>query len=575
MNSKKTILATVVLFIVVILTFAACKKEGLEPIVVTDAFGNPVTDEHGEVITVIPEVEVIELTDINGVPVTDENGEVLTTIRYIPQDVPIPVTDGNGNAVTNPDGSVVTTYVVVPVESTTNLVITVPVTDENGETQTDASGNVVTQTTIPNIPEGTPSNNILNSSNIGGTGSDEFIAAKDTSDGGYVALIQSNSRDGALSVNSGYSSTAGALVKYNKNGKQEWIAGIGGNKSTQVSDLFVDGNGNIYVCGQTKANSFVSVHGKEYDAFIQKYSSGGQLAFTKHWGGTQNETFYSVAAAPDGSIYAVGAAYSNDGDCQSLGLGDGEACAVIVKFNSNGSLVSAKGYGAFGDYFSDIDINDFGEIYVSAVLSSKLSESIYTSKGYSDVAVFKFNSDLSVSKSSHWGGTYIDTITSLTALESGGFVVVGFTSSADGDVEYLGNKGGKDAMIMKWTKDCQLAWVKTFAGTGDDQFTGVAECADGSIMAVGYSTSANRDFKMVGNLGGSDGFVAKYDAGGELLQAQCFGGSNNDQFNDVCVLTGGQTVTIGKTLSSDGYLANLTPKSDGKNPKAMMFIFRF
>ena len=98
MKSKKLILIPAILFVLIAVVFAACKKSGVDPIVVTDANGVPVTDENGKQIEVVPETEIVVVTDENGVPVTDENGKEVTTIRYIPQEVGIPVTDENGNA---------------------------------------------------------------------------------------------------------------------------------------------------------------------------------------------------------------------------------------------------------------------------------------------------------------------------------------------------------------------------------------------------------------------------------------------------------------------------------------------
>lgn len=74
----------------------------------------------------------------------------------------------------------------------------------------------------------------------------------------------------------------------------------------------------------------MTIQGSEYDAFIMKLDKDGNEVFRKPWGGTSNENFYGVDAASDGSIYAVGFAYSQNGDAASLAIPRGESRAVIV-----------------------------------------------------------------------------------------------------------------------------------------------------------------------------------------------------------------------------------------------------
>lgn len=572
MKSKKIVIVTAVIFILVVLTFAACKR-GTEPIVVTDPNGNPVTDEHGDVITVVPETEILEVTDENGVAVTNSNGEVLTTIRYIPQDVPIPVTNANGEAITNEDGVVQTTYVIVPNEPTTGLVINVPVTNEKGETQTDPSGNVVTETKIPVRPSDSSNSSLSIGKTFGGKGIDYAVAVDAAPDGGFAVAYKSTSTDGAFANVSG-NAPYGALSKVGRTGREEWSKLICGNKGISINDVAYGDDGSVYVVGETKSTDIIPGHSTEYDAFIQKYSASGELIFSKGWGGTSNESFNAVSVAPDGSVYAVGFAYSSDGDCASLKIKKGDSMAVIVKFDSNGKVIAQKGIGSFGDHFTDIDISKNGDIFVVGSFSSKTETSIFKNKGYADAGVFKFKSDLSVQFSMDWGGSLIEYFPAIAATPDGGCVIAGNSTSTDENMASLGNKGGKDAVLVKVNGGGSVDWVQAFRGTLDDVFTGVVVASDGSISATGTSNSTNRDFRLVGNLGGTDCFVVRYDSNGTRLSAQGFGGSGDDEFTASCMLTSGQIVGVGSTLSSDGYLAGMAPVSDGKNKVGLVLSFR-
>lgn len=573
MKSKKLILIPAILFVLIAVVFAACKKSGVDPIVVTDANGVPVTDENGKQIEVVPETEIVVVTDENGVPVTDENGKEVTTIRYIPQEVGIPVTDENGNAVKDENGNVLTTVIVVPSpeNTTTDIVVTVPVTNDKGETQTDNSGNVVTETSRPSLPDNTPSNNLLISKTVSGSGNDKAKASAGTPDGGFVVGYNTASGDGSFAgakANAG----SGAICKYNKSGKQEWMKIITGSGVIGITDIAVMSDGSIIVSGETRASDFISLHGTEYDGFIQKYSASGDLIFTKGWGGSSNESFYSVAVGPDGNIYAAGFAYSQNGDCESLAIPYGKSKAVVVKFDGSGNVVAQAGFGGFGDYFSDIDINSSGDIFASGMFMS--NNEYFSRKGSADGGVFKLKSDLTVAFAKSWGGTGSESFPGVAATKDGGCVTVGSSNSTDGDLASLGNKGFNDAILVKWNSDGSIGWAKSFTGSNDERFTDVSVTPEGDIVAVGFSASNTRDFRLIGNLGGTDAFVVRYSASGTLISAQGFGGSNKDEFNTVSILSGGQILAAGSTLSTDGYFKDLSPKSDGTKTAAMYFCFR-
>lgn len=570
MKNKKAIAAAVI-FLLIAITFAACKKGKIEPIIVTDVNGNPVTDENGDQVTVIPETQIVEVTDENGETVTDENGNPVTTVVYVPQEVGIPVTDENGEAVTNEKGEVQTTIVVVPTEVTTGIVVTVPVTDDNGETVTDSSGNAVTETSKITSGGNTPSNNLLASKTMSGSGNDNAAASAATPDGGFVIGYNTASGDGSFKgANAGVGSAV--ICKYNKSGTQQWSKTLTGKGVIGITDIAVASDGSIVVSGETRASDFISLHGTEYDGFIQKYTSSGELVFTKGWGGSSNESFYGVDVATDGSIYAVGFAYSRDGDCESLGIASGRSAAVIVKFDSSGKVTAQNSVGVFGDYFSDIDINSKGEIFVSGMFIS--GNSYFSNKGGADGVLFKFKSDLSVVFGKNWGGSNAESFPGVAVTADGGCVTVGSSNSTDGDLASIGNKGYHDAVLVKWSSGGNIEWVKTFTGSNSEKFTDVAVTAEGDIIAVGHSASSTRDFRLVGNMGGTDGFAVRYSSSGTMLAAQGFGGSNKDEFNTMCVLTGGQVVAAGSTLSTDGYFTDLSPKSDGKTTAAMFFCFR-
>lgn len=546
MKNKKTALILVVTFLFILVAFVACTKGGLEPIVVTDEHGQPVTDEHGEVITVIPVTQVIVITNASGEEVTDENGNVVTTIEYESQTVGIPVTDDKGNVVgtTNihvpmPDDPPPTTAVIIPPSSVT-----------------------------PTTP-----NYVKYEKSFGGSGEDEINYIEATPDGGFITAVNTSSLDGDIPVSEGFFGKLAVLCKYDSNGNLQWKKALGGYGNTSINGIHIDKSGNIFVVGSTKDTRNFAVIGTEYDGYIQKYDVSGNLAFTSVWGGTATDFFYDISTDSNGNIYAVGSSYSQDGDAATLNIARGDSKAIVVKFDSKGTVSSKIGLGAFNDYFNKIEINNSNEIFVSGIFSSKTDNSLFQNKGKADVGIVKLSTSLTQEWAKSWGGSDVDTVMDIAVTSDGGVVGIGYTKSKDGNLSGISNKGGFDAFIVKWTGSGSIAWYDTCAGEKNDSFTDVFVDTDGAIYISGYSESTLRDFKLLGNLGKNDAFVVKYSAAGSNISIRGLGGTKDDAFYGLCKVTDGNFVGVGYSLSNDRDFHTLPNPSDGTKKKGIVVKF--
>lgn len=569
MKNKKAVIGIIVVFLAVIFIFAACKKkDGIA--YVTDENGVTLLDANGEPITVVIETSVVNITDGNGNPVTNANGEQETSIYYKPQQVVVPVTDINRQPVTGVNGEVLTTQIWFPSNPTTTAIETVTVTDSAGNAVTDASGNVVTETTIVS------SANESFSKTMGGSSSDKALAVVPASDGGSFALVSGYSKDGLFASVSKTNSTGFAVCKYNKDGSIAWTKAFGADGGVMAQDITSTKDGGVVIVGQTRSSDFVPVHGTEYDAFIMKLDGSGNEVFRKPWGGTSNENYYAVAEGVDGSIFAAGFAYSADGDPASLSIGSGDSKAVIVKYSASGDVQKVQGLGGFGDYISDIAVAKNGDVFAVTVLSPTSTQTQYPKKGYSDAGIFKFNSNLDLQFGKSFGGSGIERFESIAVTNDGGCVIVGSTTSGDGDLGAAGikNKGGQDAVIAKFSGSGSLVFVKTLAGNNDETFHSVALTSQGYIIAVGETESRVRDFSDI-DKNGKNAFAARFDTNGNFQALIGIGGSDEDIANSCCVTASGQVMVAGSTNSTDGDFGNMNPKSDGTNTVAFVRTVSF
>lgn len=550
------------------------RRDKSEVVVVTDKNGVPVTNENGDAITAVLETEIVELTNANGDKLRDENGEVRTSIKYHPKDVEVPKTDSDGNYVTNSNGKIESTKITVP-SPVEKVIVTEYVTDAFGNTLVDENGNKITiRKEVTTKTAGQGGNNSVWGATAGGSGNDQFNAVAPTPDGGYIALLQSNSADGSVSgVSKNPAFPYMILIKYDSNGKMKWQKAISANDSTVLNSIDVDSNGNIYAAGYSKATDLGSPSYGNYDAVMFKFNSSGDMQWNQSFGGSMTDGFYGVSVTPDGGIAAVGMSGSSDGSAATMGISNGSQAAVLVKFTSNGSVSYAKAVGATGDSFTDVDVDSNGNIYAVGNFAGNAAGDIISSYGKADAVACKFDSNGNLQWIKQYGGSQVENFSGIVATGDG-CVMVGRSRSNDGTLASLGNQGEYDAIIVKYSANGELVFHNTFRGPYTDNFTSIKQTTGGKLVVSGSSYSGTRDLKTVGNKGGSDGIIVTYDANGQLASVQGYGGTRDDKFDCVCILSNGEIVACGNTLSSNGDLAGGTATSNGKTTVGMIARFK-
>jgi len=136
-----------------------------------------------------------------------------------------------------------------------------------------------------------------------------------------------------------------------------------------------------------------------------------------------------------------------------------------------------------------------------------------------------------------FGGSNEDLAHAVVATEDGGFAVLGNTQSMDGDF-VLKNREGSDLFLMKFDSKGSFEWSKTYGGSKDDRGHDLIQLLDGGFALVGYSRSSDGDASQ--NKGQHDNWVLRTDAFGKVLWERSFGFLGHDHaYNIIPTSDGG------------------------------------
>jgi uncharacterized delta-60 repeat protein len=359
----------------------------------------------------------------------------------------------------------------------------------------------------------------------GGAGGDWAYSIQRTSDGGYIVVGETGS------FGAGYADLW--ALKLNSDGAVSWQKAYGGIDWDEATSIQQTRDSGYIVAGWT--GSFGT---GDYDFWVLKLNSDGTTSWQKRYGGTWDDSPFSIHQTGDGGYIMAGGTYS---------FGTGNADFWVLKLSSDGTVAWQKRYGGAGDDCarSIQQTRDGGYIVAATTYSF--------GAGGCDFWVLKLNSSGTVAWQKTYGGTGSDWVYSIQQTSDGGYIVAGETSSF--------GAGYSDFWVIKLNSTGAISWQKRYGGTGDDYAYSIQQTSDGGYVVAGETRSFGA--------GDWDFWVLKLNGNGTVAWQKTYGGTGVDwatsmqQTSDGGYIVAGYTESFGAgyahfwvlKLGSDGIIA--------------------
>ncbi|MDC8001810.1 T9SS type A sorting domain-containing protein [Aequorivita todarodis] len=335
----------------------------------------------------------------------------------------------------------------------------------------------------------------------GGSGYDSGRSVKQTSDGGYIILADSESNDGDVDGNQGDKDAW--IFKLDPNGNIQWQKSYGGSNTDGASSVQQTADGGFIVAAYAYSIDGDIIQNLGYcDYWILKLDINGAIQWQKSYGGTDVDIPTSIQQTTDGGYIVGGETFSNDGNISGF---HGESDYWVIKLNSNGDFVWQKTLGGSDiEYADKIQQTNEGGYIVSGYAFS-FDGDISENHGASDYWVVKLNSTGNIEWQKALGGSSNEYNGSIQQTTDTGYIVTSYTYSNDGDVS--GNHGNTDAWVVKLDNDGNIQWQKSMGGTDTDGAWTICQTTDGGFITAGWSNSNDGDVTQ--NHGQSDYWIVK------------------------------------------------------------------
>lgn len=353
------------------------------------------------------------------------------------------------------------------------------------------------------------------------------------------------------------------IAKLDPAGNVIWAINAAGN--TESSSIAVDRFGNSYITGRylsptMRVGAITLTNGGTtfpIEMYAAKFDPNGNLVWANRGGGPGQDTGFAVAADELGNAYVTGWFRDGDATFGSVTLTNtGQFNWFVVKYDGTGNVVWAKSNTGPPDVQSKgIAVDRFGNVYVAGRYNGAPTFGSITLPAATDYdfLLVKYDSFGNALWARRAGGGRLDYGAAVTTDPFGNVYVTGYFES--GSITFgttvLSNAGvppSAEVLTVKYDSNGNVLWARGGRGTADDEGRDIALDSFGNVWITGLFQSPTVTFDsltLTNYSTSSDIFVVKYDAVGNVVDANVFGGNGGDAGRGIIGGLGGKVFFSG------------------------------
>jgi len=222
-----------------------------------------------------------------------------------------------------------------------------------------------------------------------------------------------------------------------------WRKYFGGTNNDRSYDSVETSDGDFLIVGSSESKDIdISSPKGSYDIWVIKLSSNGDLLWERSYGGSKYETANSIMQSADKKIHILGSTSSND---KNISFQMGSSDFWLLTIDSDGNLLSEQTFGGSNfDKGKKIEIDSKDNLWLTGY-SRSIDFDFSSNKGKNDAVLIQLSKNRILKEVFEIGAEGEDIANSLIHFNENEIVVAGYSDSKED--YFIENKGGKDIFL--------------------------------------------------------------------------------------------------------------------------------
>ncbi|MBA6316438.1 putative metal-binding motif-containing protein [Cellulophaga baltica] len=326
----------------------------------------------------------------------------------------------------------------------------------------------------------------------GGPNDDSISVMKETSDGGYIMGGISTSEEGNVYIN--YGNFDWWVVKIDSSGNIQWVKTIGGSKRDELGDIIETEAGNYLLAGSSWSSDEDFIReGINSSGWFVMLENDGNVLWKSHF---DDGYVTSTVELSDGTFFAVGYKFTASGTMTDI---------ILYRLEATGTFLWTKiiNTGFYQARLNSILLGPDNSILLGGNLLSAIQEQDYW--------LLNLTQEGDINWSKEFNGGRFDNISSITlANDKNSYFITGNETNA--------NSSKNEAWLANYNLNGDLLWKNSFGGSKTDIVNDCIELESGGFLISGYTLSVDGDIidKNEGENNSQDLWVLKLKPNGKL-----------------------------------------------------------
>ncbi|GAB3843767.1 hypothetical protein GCM10028822_00300 [Hymenobacter terrigena] len=367
----------------------------------------------------------------------------------------------------------------------------------------------------------------------GGTGYESSSDLATTADGGVAVVGASDSPASGTKRSPARGTTDVWLLKLNASGQRQWDQATGGAADDYLQAVLPAADRGLWLAGQTQGGSsadrrFTQDGNQLFQFWLLERDSLGSARWDTSFVSYRDHRLRSLVATADQGLLLAGTERSGSADWGDSPLDADFVAYKLDRYRRAEYAVELRGLA--DDWLAEArQTSDQGFVFGGTSRSGAGADKSEASRGGADFWLVKL-SRLRVKQWDHrFGGSGLDSLATVRQTADGGYLLAGSTTSpVGGDVTSAG-RGGADFWVLKLSAAGAVQWQARYGGTADDWLAAARPTPDGGYLLVGTTASGVGGDITEASRGGRDIWVVKVNATGQLQWQHRYGGSGGEQ----------------------------------------------